>query len=280
MQLFLYIDDYIKSKNFKSPSTKRLYRLAIKLFENFLITNNYEIDFNGEYFTVLIEEFKNEIKDSYSKSSIISFVKVIINYFEYLESKDYIIEFYNSLSTTDNNAVDKDSIISEEEFNKLIYYLRKNNDYSELFMVYIAFYTGLKAKYLCKIKYSDFVIENNGEFNYVNKIMRIQPFKISLPLEVKDVFEILKKETIAKDDNSYIFINKIGNIYTERYLRNVFQNICQNAKINRYTPSDFRHSAVYYYIKKHGYDKEKVAMIFNWTKDNYDRMYKKLFDCI
>ena len=280
MQLFLYIDDYIKSKNFKSPSTKRLYRLAIKLFENFLITNNYEIDFNGEYFTVLIEEFKNEIKDSYSKSSIISFVKVIINYFEYLESKDYIIEFYNSLSTTDNNAVDKDSIISEEEFNKLIYYLRKNNDYSELFMVYIAFYTGLKAKYLCKIKYSDFVIENNGEFNYVNKIMRIQPFKISLPLEVKDVFEILKKETITKDDNSYIFINKIGNIYTERYLRNVFQNICQNAKINRYTPSDFRHSAVYYYIKNHGYDREKVAMIFNWTKDNYDRMYKKLFDCI
>ena len=278
MDLFLHIEDYIKYKNFKSPSSKRLYKLALKLFENYLISNNYEIDFNSMYFNSLIKKFEESIKDSYSKASIASFVKVIINYFEYLYSENYIAEFNNCVATIDDNVVSKNSIISYEEFERLANYLKENSEYKDLFMIYIAFYTGLKAKYLCKIKYSDFVIEHNGDFNFINKIMKIQPFKIPLPLEAKEVFEILCNQNFENVKNAYILINKRGNIYTERYLRNIFQSICQNAKIKGYTPRDFRHSAVYYYIKEHGYDKDQVAMVFNWTKDNYDRMYRGLFE--
>lgn len=278
MQIFKYVNEYIQYKNFKSPSTKRLYILSLKLFNNYLNENNLEIDFNDMHISSLITNFQISIKDKYSKASITSFVKVILNYFNYLDLQGYITDFHNNIEAIDDNQISKNSIISIEEINTIVEYLKNSEDYINLFMVYIAFYTGLKVKYLCKIKYSDFILDENNKFCYINKIMRISPFKIILPTEVYEIYQILCDLNARNEiNNAYILINKKGNIYTERYIRSIFSDICKNAKVNHYTASSFRHSAVYYYIKKNGCDKVELAMAFNWTKDNYDRMYKNLF---
>ncbi|QSX06775.1 site-specific integrase [Sedimentibacter sp. zth1] len=277
MKYFDYIDEYINYKKFKSPSSKRMYKLALKLFYEFIYKNNIKLDIDNSYFSYIMDKFKDYLKASYTNASINSFVKVIINYFNYLDMKGYIVNFHNNVQTIDNKVVSKDEIISKDDFNKIIDFLEQEKNYQKQFLFYIALYTGLKAKYLIKLKYSDFLYNEKGKFVFRNKILKINPFDIELPEEIEKIYFKLLDSNNINQNNAYILLNSYGHVYTDRYLRKVFQDTCENAKVKKFTPSCFRHSAVYYYIKQNGYDKSDVAIKFNWSKDNYDRMYKNLF---
>lgn len=276
MDYFNYINEYIEYKNFKLESSKRMYLLALNLFKKYVNSKKINL-FVDNNFESILEKFISSISNDYSSSSINSFIKVIINYFNYIEDKSNFTLVNKDNLTVDNNQISFDDIISEKELDKLLLYLQSIEDYRNMFLVYVAFFTGIKAKYLVKIKYSDFKYNKDGCFVYNNNIFKVSPFEIELPKVVANTYNLLLVDNIKKEDNAYIFVNSKNNVYTERYLRGVFKNICTLSKVKCYSPSSFRHSAVYYYIKNNGYIKEKVAMRFNWTRDNYNRMYKQLF---
>lgn len=275
MDYFKHIDEYIQYKHFKSKDTIRMYRLALTKFKEYTVSKNIETDFGEEYFPNQIEGYRNFLEENYTSKSIDSFVKVVINYFNYLEIKGYITNFRNNIVAVDNNKVSMREIISMNEFKRIIDYYGECEDYKKQFLFYVALYTGIKAKYLAKLKYSDFYTNDDGKFVYVNKIFKISPFDIEMPDESKDIYSKILQE--KKDDEVYIFINTHNNVYTQRYLRSVFQTTCQKLNLNAYTPSSFRHSAVYYYLLDNGYDANDLILKFNWTRNNYDRMYKHLF---
>lgn len=278
MDYFSYTNEYLEYKNFKVKSSKRMYLLALNLFEKFVCDKKINlIDVNNN-FEYILEQFILSISSNYSSASINSFIKVIINYFNYVENNSNFALVNKDNLTVDNNQISFEDIVSEKELDKLVLYLQSVKDYKNMFLVYIAFYTGIKAKYLVKIKYSDFKYNKDGCFVYNNNIFKVSPFEIELSKEVSDIYNLLLKDNYDKNNNAYIFVNSKNNVYTERYLRSVFKNICTISNIKCYSPSSFRHSAVYYYIKNNGFVKEKVAMRFNWTRDNYNRMYKQLFN--
>lgn len=273
MKEFDYIEQYIKSKNFKRESSSRSYRLALNLFKDYITNQGITIEFDDDIFNMILDNFGTYITTQYTKQSIITFKKIIVNYFSYLEINNLIEGYKATTKIVGNHNITMESIISKEDFEKLEKTLKDSDDDMNLFLVYIAFYTGIKLKYLSTIRFNDFEVVDDKLY-FINKIFRLNPFNILLPDKVKDVYYKL----LSNKDNNYIFTNSRGNVYSSKQTTRVFEKICSEAGINHYSPREFRHSCIYYYIKENGADFIDLSTRFNWSNNNYDRMYKTLVE--
>lgn len=276
------LEEYFKSKDFTNGLTKRAYERSIERFVNF--TEQYKIshlDFQKHALDKRLEEFvyylENEAERVYAASTINFDFKVILNYFSFLMQSGFINNFNTSKQNEDDklNKVTEDNIISLEEFDKLIDSIKAEGDYLALFMFCIAFYCGIKTKYLRELKYTDFYTDFEKKFYYINHIkVKSPPYYILLPEVAYQAF--LKIQPAKK--RAFIFINEDndGKLYTERQFTRLFERYCKKAKINHYTAKDFRHSAIYYYVKDNGFVPEDIRLRFNWDRNNYPRMYQDL----
>ena len=95
---------------------------------------------------------------------------------------------------------------------------------------------------------------------------------IELPEEVRDVY----LKILPKKSREYVFFTKTDRKYYARYINRVFEFYCDKAGISHYSPMDFRHSSVYYYVKENGVDIQKIQYRYNWTGDNLKRLYGDL----
>lgn len=279
------VEKYFKYKEteteFTNVLTKRAYERSIARFTAFTEYHKVtRLNFQKSALDTLFDDFtyymKNEAKKVYADSTINFDFKVILNYFSYLMLSGVIINFNTSKENRDSelNKVTEDKIISLEEFDKLVDYLNSKGDYLALFMFYIAFYCGIKNKYLRELKYTDFYSDIESCFYYINRIKKDSPpYYILLP---KAVYQVFQKIQPAKK-RAYIFINEDeGKLYSERQLTRLFERYCKKAKINHYTAKDFRHSAIFYYVKDSGFVPDDICLRFNWDRNNYPRMYQDL----
>lgn len=270
------IDDYIKEKKFRHEKTQQAYRRSLMRFIDFI--ENSSPDFKRLTFDNLIKEFDIDLKkNNYADSTRFFTLKVVINYFKYLSQEGISDVFGISInkvfdkSEKDLDKISEKSIISIDEKIKLFECVRAYNDYLNLFLFMIAFYCGLKTQHLCNIKFSDF-INVNGKLYYDNRLYEKHPVMIGLPEEVREVY----LRILPRKPREFIFITESGKDYYARYVNRVFKFYCNKAGINHYSPMDFRHSSVYYYVKENGIDIQKIQYRYNWYGDNLKRLYGDL----
>lgn len=272
------IDDYIKEKKFRHEKTQQAYRRSLMRFIDFI--ENSSPDFKRLTFDNLIKEFDSDLKKSkknYADSTRFFTLKVVSNYFKYLNQKGISDVFGISInkvfdkSERDLDKISEKSIISIDEKNKLFECVRTFDDYLNLFLFMIAFYCGLKTQHLCGIKFSDFV-NVNGKLYFDNRLYEKHPVMIELPEEVREVY----LKILPRKPRVFVFIAESGKEYYARYVIRVFKFYCNKAGINHYSPMDFRHSSVYYYVKENGVDIQKIQYRYNWYGDNLKRLYGDL----
>ena len=264
---------YIPGKGLKNKSTQRLYIRSINKFSDFVDEKGIKVfDFRAEAFNKLLDDFRLHLKKSYNykPGTIRITVKIVLNYFEYLEATGRISNF-RSIEITDDDEVKPENIISPEEYDKLETYLINENDYVHLFIFQIAYYCGLKNKYLRILKYTDFTIDKDGRLYYFNIITKDSPYKIYLPEKVKNTFLNIN----IQKNSIYILDNK-GVPYYPRYLTRLFEKTCTAAGIKNYAPKDFRHSCILNYILDHGVNVDDICLRFNWGSNNIERLYKAI----
>jgi integrase len=276
---FGYVDKYLKYKDFKHDRTYQAYRRSLDRFSEYV--ESLSSDFRYSTYDSLVEGFEENLKQNgYADSTRIFNLKVINNYFKYLNQQGASNAFGISITDYFGNKekevdkVDEDSIISPEEKDRLFAYVRSCDDYLNLFLFMISFYCGLRTNHLCDVPFRDLFVRLNGKLYYENKIFEKEPVSIELPTEVKEVYLNIFPEV----PREYVFVNKTGKRYYARYVNRIFESYCKDAGINHYTPTDFRHSSVYYYVKTYGVDINKIMSRYNWTGDYLKRLYGDLLD--
>lgn len=269
IEYFQYIDEYIEFKQLKKESTKKLYRRSILKFKGYCDIKQIKV-LSFQSFNTLIDDFQTYLKNTYEDGTIRTTSKIVINYFNYLNDNDKLDGYTNTYKIIDNDEVSEEKIISSDEFEIILEYLENKYEYIHMFLFMVAYYCGLKTKYLKNVKFDDFVMDYDNSFYFYNNIFHIHPCKIYLPERMKKIYLKIKSENI------HIFVNKKGNLFNDRYITRLFEKTCTNAGINKYAPKDFRHTCIFNYIKENGID--DVDLKFNWARNNIDRMYSKILN--
>jgi integrase len=276
---FENVDEYLDLKGFKHERTHEAYRRSLRRFEKYI--ENLSSDFRYLAFDVLVGGFEKSLSQAgYADSTKAFDLKVVNNYFKYLDREGVSDSFgisisdYFGKSERQMDRVREDSIISLDEKDLLFDYVRSCDDYLHLFLFMISFYCGLKTNHLCNIKFSELHIDIHGKFYYNNKIFVKEPVRIRLPDEVKEVY----LRVLPEKARPYVFVTKKDKKYYARYVNRIFESYCKKAGIKHYTPTDFRHSSVYYYVKNYGIDIDAIKLRYNWTDDYLGRLYGNLLD--
>lgn len=104
------------------------------------------------------------------------------------------------------------------------------------------FATGLRVSEVSNLKYTNIDL-NSGNIRVIgkgNKERTIQICDAEVKMALKEYFSLFKDEIYK---NKWIFINRLGNKFTEQSISNMIKKYQQAANINQYlTPHMFRHS--------------------------------------
>jgi len=79
----------------------------------------------------------------------------------------------------------------------------------------------------------------------------------------------------ANPRNKYLFENKFGTKYSERWIRQVFQNYCEKAKIGRIHPHLLRHLMITYLTQK-GWTDEQIMLLSGHASKESLKIYQHL----
>lgn len=270
------IDVYLNSKFLKKDS-RRAYDLALKSYFNFIRDNNFDDIIIDEQILKKFYNYLLNIKSDgspevkYSEKTCITFLKVVGDYLRFC---NILIDYE---MPKENYIIKEKDIVPKAVFDKLVSYFLTKDDYKNAFLSLCAYYLGFKSKRIADITFNNFN-ENKKGFYYSNSLVEgLNEYKIYMPIQARDVFKKIEKE----NENIYIFTVKHGGVlrkYSTHYTTSIIKKALDELDLYSYTPNNFRHTAVYNFIRENpNISLDEIKLRFEWSDVNiYYRMYEDL----
>lgn len=222
------------------------------------------------------EDWLVDMKKKYRGSSIQTQISLIKRVFEYAIDRDYVIKNPFRGITTDRSDSKNMEAISVEDMNRFLEFCSKDTNSAHCYdMIYVLFWTGLRASELCgltldNIDMSNRLIKVEKQLQCINHTHVVLPTKTAkgyrtIPMTdgVYECFERILKNRYLKGDIEPVCYDERGNAYegfvflatrsrktivrshVEEYLANCikrFNNANSDNPIRKFEPHICRHS--------------------------------------
>lgn len=222
------------------------------------------------------EEWLVDMKKKYRGSSIQTQISLIKRVFEYAIDRDYVIKNPFRGITTDRSDSKNMEAISIADMNRFLEFCSKDTNSAHCYdMIYVLFWTGLRASELCgltldNIDMSNRLIKVEKQLQCINHTHVVLPTKTAkgyrtIPMTdgVYECFERILKNRYLKGDIEPVCYDERGNAYegfvflatrsrktivrshVEEYLANCikrFNNANSDNPIRKFEPHICRHS--------------------------------------
>lgn len=190
-----YVEEFILAKENLSVLSKKEYKKTVSLLYEYIDENKFK-KINKRIIESFIIYLENE---NYKVASINKYISIINNYLFYLFENGYIDNVIK-VKHLKNALKENRTIISYDEFDKLIHLIESNFDNTErnILILCFLFFTELKLNEILLLK------ENNFYDDF--QFLKIKSKDISLNIEI---MKYLKNYSCKKND--YLFKNKNGN---------------------------------------------------------------------
>lgn len=222
------------------------------------------------------EEWLVDMKKKYRGSSIQTQISLIKRVFEYAIDRDYVIKNPFRRITTDRSDSKNMEAISIVDMNRFLEFCSKDTNSAHCYdMIYVLFWTGLRASELCgltldNIDMSNRLIKVEKQLQCINHTHVVLPTKTAkgyrtIPMTdgVYECFERILKNRYLKGDIEPVCYDERGNAYegfvflatrsrktivrshVEEYLANCikrFNNANSDNPIRKFEPHICRHS--------------------------------------
>ena len=222
------------------------------------------------------EEWLTDMKKKYRGSSIQTQISLLKRTFEYALDYDYITKNPFRRITTDRSDSKKMEAISVEDMNRFLEFCLKDKNSSHCYdMLYILFWTGLRASELCGLTLDNIDMDNrmitvDKQLQCINHTHVVLPTKTTngeriIPMTdgVHDCFDRIIKNRYIKGDIEPVCYDERGNAYegfvflatrsrktivrshVEEYLQNCikrFNNENPDNPIKKFEPHICRHT--------------------------------------
>lgn len=237
-----------------NPKTLRAYASDIEQFKTF---KNIEfMDINDVNKEVLKEYIQHLYTLNLKPKSIKRKLATLKAFFNHLEFEEVILvsPFRKMrISIKEQKILPKTiHMINIKKLFKFVYKIKLNhkniNSFSykvivrDIALLEFLFATGLRVSEVSNLKYTNIDL-NSGNVRVIgkgNKERTIQICDAEVKMALKEYFSLFKDEIYK---NKWIFINRLGNKFTEQSISNMIKKYQQAANINQYlTPHMFRHS--------------------------------------
>jgi integrase/recombinase XerD len=248
---FFFHCKYEKNLN---PKTLRAYATDIEQFKTFKNIESMDInDVNKELLKEYIQHlYTLDLKPKSIKRKLAT-LKAFFNHLEFEEI--ILVSPFRKMRISIKEQKTLPKTINIGNIKKLfryVYKMKVNNKNINSFaykvivrdiaILEFLFATGLRVSEVSNLKYTNIDL-NSGNIRVIgkgNKERTIQICDTEVKMVLKEYFAIFKDEIYK---NKWIFINRLGNKFTEQSISNMIKKYQQAANINQYlTPHMFRHS--------------------------------------
>lgn len=125
------------------------------------------------------------------------------------------------------------SYLSDNDIMLFFNYVKNKCHERYYFMFGLMYYSGLRVSEVIKIKWSDFIFENNDVFlKIIGKGNKERMVPIADNLKI----------FINKSNNGWVFDNNNKNHITRQYVNQMIQKICIKSNVDRFSPHKLRHT--------------------------------------
>lgn len=184
-------------------------------------------------------EWKKGLQESLSPKSVNHYLCMMNEYLKYIGRNDLQLRKIKvqSVTTVEN-------VISFEEVNKLLDYLKTDNNMRWYYVVLFLGKTGVRVNELIKLRFSD-LKRGYADIPTKGKIRRIY---FCESLRTEEIFNHFN----YKKDNDYLFENRFGEQITARGVAQQLQNFAKKYGINPKVmhPHSFRHFFAIEFLKR------------------------------
>lgn len=172
------------------------------------------------------EEWLDDMKKKYKGSSIQSQISLIKRTFEYALDYDYIAKNPFRHITTDRSDSKKIEALSVEDMNRFLSFCSKDNRCAHCFdMIYVLFWTGIRASELCGLTL-DNIDMNNRTIKVEKQLQCINHAHVVIPTKTTNGERI-----IPMTDGVYECFKRI---LKNRYIKGDIEPVCYDEKGNEY----------------------------------------------
>lgn len=240
-----YLQFCTQRKNLDHKTTKS-YSIDLRQFTEFIYNNNLLWVSKSS-----IEKYIDSLHNTFKPKSVKRKIATIKAFFHYLEIEEIIdINPFHKIQIKYKEPFILPKTIPIHNITKLInyayrQYTKSTTEYGEktslrnVIILELLFATGMRISELCSLR-----LYNIDLSNYIIKIYGKGSKERLIQLCNKDVQKLLRKYCNKfNDDNSYLFINRLGNRLSEQSVRNMITKYAEQCGITQHiTPHMFRHS--------------------------------------
>lgn len=137
-------------------------------------------------------------------------------------------------------------------------------------MAKLFLYTGLRNSEMVNIKITDINLIDNKIF-----INQGKGAKDRYAIIFEDFRDTLLMYMSTIQRNIYLFENRFGNPYSDRWVRKVFQKYCEKAKLPRIYPHLMRHAFITF-LTKQGWTDEQIMLLSGHSSKKSLQIYQHL----
>lgn len=159
---------------------------------------------------------------------------------------------------------------SKNQIERLLKTMEEDGNLKFKLMAKLFLYSGLRNAEMVNLRIEDIDLDQNRIFVRQGKGGKDR--YIIIFKEFRDTL-LLYLSTIPH--NKYLFENKFHDKYSERYVRKVFQNYCQKAKLPRIHPHLMRHFFITY-LTKIGWTDEQIMLLSGHDSKSSLKIYQHI----
>lgn len=255
------IEDAIKEFEFHcqyeknlSPKTLKAYKIDLKQFLNYTNIQNSDIDTIDK--NILKQYIQSLYKQNFKAKTIKRKIAVLKALFTYLEFEEFIlVSPFRKMKIAIKEPRNLPKTMELKEIRKILQHMyKKKEQYKnkssytyktiirDIAVVEVLFSTGIRVSELSNLKLNEIniqtgVIKIHGK-GAKERVIHICENEVKQIL--KEYIELFKP---LHSNNSYFFINRLGNKLSEQSIRFMIKKYQQQTKIEKHlTPHMFRHS--------------------------------------
>ena len=225
LTLLEVVDRYLNSlynRKKLAHNTKVGYNVTVNTLKNYKL-GYMEV---GKIRPEHCEEWLVDMKKKYRGSSIQSQISLIKRTFEYALDYDYIAKNPFRRITTDRSDSKKIEALSVEDMNRFLDFCKKDKNSSHCYdMLYVLFWTGLRASELCGLTLDNIDMDNHM-ITVEKQLQCINHAHVVLPTKTTN-----GKRVIPMTDGVHDCFNRI---IDNRYIKGDIEPVCYDERGNAY----------------------------------------------
>lgn len=270
------------------------YKREILAFKEFLNSKKIDTLFKA-HFNVAIEYMDKLNKDGSKSSSTRQRIYYqLLGFYNFLLDKEFIEinPFWKVKKPPASKQIKKERTPNFKELEQLFNTLVSDFSLRDLALVSVIATTGLRISEVLSIKWSDFVIDDEGNVGFKiqndgeGRYVRVLSTVWNLLNRYREEFLEVDDSYLKKD--YYVFISSINRYreyphgvgpLTQSTARNILVKACTKAKIRTFTPKDLRHAHAIFALKL-GASLEEVKEQLGWNNKNLIYRYHGVMEQI